>query len=544
MIKKYLLPVFFILFLGLTLKGQTTAEPIEGTISFITSQNVYVKFLSTEGIAIGDTLFISHDGNKIPALIVKDLSSISCVCTSILKRQFAVSDKIITNSKISKTTKTIEKNEIANVPGIKPTDTIIDSSALKKEPVNALKQKISGRISVSSYSNVSNVSDFSQRMRYNLSLTAQNIGNSKLSGETYISFAHKLNEWSEVKANVFNGLKIYSLAFNYAFNKNNSLWVGRRINPQLSSVGAIDGIQYETKYKSLSAGIIAGTRPDYINYGFNSRLLQFGAYIGHDYNTKKGNIQSSMAFVEQKNNGLTDRRFAYFQHSNSLLTNLYFFGSLEFDLYNKKMNSQDSTLTQDNSPNLSNLYVSLRYKVIKQLSVSVSYSERQNIIYYETYKSIVEQLLESASMKGYTLQVNYNPFKNISVGANAGYRFSKQDTRPSKNLYTYLTYSNLPWLNASATISATLMEASYLKGSIYSLGISRDLIPGKLFGGLDYRYVTYNYFSSETPLKQNMAEMNLTWRVMKKLSCSINFEGTFEKNRNYERIYVNLTQRF
>jgi hypothetical protein len=32
--------------------------------------------------------------------------------------------------------------------------------------------------------------------------------------------------------------------------------------------------------------------------------------------------------------------------------------------------------------------------------------------------------------------------------------------------------------------------------------------------------------------------------MMKKLSCSLNYEGTFEKGRNYERIYVNLTQRF
>ena len=45
-------------------------------------------------------------------------------------------------------------------------------------------------------------------------------------------------------------------------------------------------------------------------------------------------------------------------------------------------------------------------------------------------------------------------------------------------------------------------------------------------------------------LIQNMAEMNMTWRILKKLSCSLNYEGTFEKGRNYDRIYVNLTQRF
>jgi len=294
----------------------------------------------------------------------------------------------------------------------------------------------------------------------------------------------------------------------------------------------------------MTAGIFAGSRPDYMDYSFNASLLQYGGYLSHDLTTAKGNMQSSVAFVEQKNNGYTDRRFAYFQHSNALLTNLYFFGSVEFDLYNKVLNTQDSTYNQDNTPNLSNLYVSLRYRIIKQLSLSLSYSNRQNIIYYETYKNIIDQLLEASAMQGYMFQVNYRPGKKISIGANAGYRFSKQDPRPSKNLYSYITYSNVPWINASATLSATLMETSYINGSIYSLGFSRDIIPGKLSGGVGYRYVNYKFVNNETPLVQNMAEMDLTWRIMKKLSCSLNYEGTFEKGRNYERIYVNLTQRF
>jgi len=45
-------------------------------------------------------------------------------------------------------------------------------------------------------------------------------------------------------------------------------------------------------------------------------------------------------------------------------------------------------------------------------------------------------------------------------------------------------------------------------------------------------------------LTQNMGEFNLTWRILKKLSCSVNYEGTFEKARNYNLIYANITQRF
>ena len=538
---KLLLPVCVLLLFGLSLKGQTLSATKEGAVSFITSQSVYVKFQSTDNISVGDTLFVIQDTKMIPALVVKNLSTISCVCTPLSSKQFAIDDKVVTQSKIIQSKQTA-KTVVNPIP--LQAAASADTVKVKKELPKELKQNISGRISLSSYSNFSSESDMSQRMRYAFSVNAHNIGDSRLSGEAYISFAHKINEWSVIKENINNGLKIYSLSFNYALNKNNTIWIGRKINPNLSNAGAIDGIQYETKFKTLTAGVFAGTRPDYMDYSFNASLLQYGGYLSHEHLSTNGNMQSSVAFIEQKNNGFTDRRFAYFQHSNSLLTNLYFFGSAEFDLYKKVMNTQDSSYTQNNKPSLSNVYVSLRYKIIKQLSLTVSYSSRQNIIYYETYKSIVDQLLDMAATQGYMLQLNYRPAKNISIGSNAGYRFSKQDPRPSKNLYTYLTYSNVPWLNASATISATLMETPYLSGSIYSAGLSRDLIPGKLYGGLNYRYVNYKFGNAENPLVQNMAEMDLTWRIMKKLSCSINYEGTFEKGRNYDRVYFNLTQRF
>jgi hypothetical protein len=540
---KNVIPVFLMFILGLNLNGQSLGEAKEGIISYVTSQNIYVKFQSTSTISAGDTLFLIQDSKKLPVMIVKDLSSISCVCSSITTKKLMVADKIVTRPKIIPPK---EKTEVIAVPIVQPLQTV-DSASAKKEVPKELKQVVGGRVSMSAYSNFSNMSDFSQRMRYNFTLYAQNIGGSKLSGETYISFTHKLNEWSEVQDNIYNGLKIYSLSLSYAFNKNNSVSAGRKVNPMLSNVGAIDGVQYDAKLKSFRAGIFAGTRPDYMDYSFNAELLQYGAYIGHDHTNKNGgNTQTSMAFIEQKNNGNIDRRFAYMQHSNSLLTNLNFFGSVEFDLYNqvKNINGQDTIYTPNNSPSLSNLYVSVRYRVIKQLSLSISYSNRQNIIYYETYKSIVDQLLAASTMQGYMFQVNFRPGRKLSFGANAGYRFSKKDPIPSMNLYTYMTYSNLPWINASLTLSATLMKTSYINGSIYSIGLSRDVIPGILSAGLGYRYVDYTFVNSESPLIQNMGEMDLTWRIMKKLSFSLNYEGTFEKGRNYDRIYVNLTQRF
>ncbi len=538
---KYSLLILLLFLSALCLRGQTTATSEEGTVSFITSQNVYVKFQSTGNISKGDTLFITSQAKMIPVLIVKDLSSISCVCTPLGTNKFAISDKISTRPKIA------GRGNISEVkvrPDLYPAAVKLDTGGVKKAVPKKVIQEINGRISVASYSNFSNVSNASHQLRYTFSLDARHIDNSKLSTEIYISFAHRINQWSEVKSNVFNALKIYSLAVSYDFNSNHTVWLGRRINPRLSSAGAIDGLQYDYHSKSFSVGLFGGTRPDYMNYSFNANLVQFGGYVGHDYANIVGNMQSTLAIVEQNNHGNTDRRFAYFQHTNSLIKNLYFFGSLEFDLYNKVFNKQDSTLTQHNKPILSNLYVSLRYKVFKQLSLSLSYSARQNIIYYETYKTFIERLLDASTMKGYMLQANFRPGKNISIGANAGYRFSRQDPSPAKNLYSYITFNNVPGLNASATLSATLLSTSYTNGNVYSVGLMRDLFHNKVSGGITYSYVQYKFRSDIAPLLQNVGEMNLTWRMWKKFYCALNYEGTFEKKVSYNRIFANLTQRF
>jgi hypothetical protein len=544
---KFILPIFLFVFLGLNLKGQNIIEPEEGAVSYITSQNVYVKFKSTENMAVGDTLFIKQGEINVPALVVTNLSSISAVCTPISSVQFTVSDKIITKQKTKQAAvkeipvPVVHEEKQAKQADIKQKEEKTGPTAAEASAQEQLHQDISGRLSLSSYLNFSNTpGGDSQRMRYTFSINAKNIANSKLSGESYISFVHKIGEWSEIQSNIFNGLKIYSLALNYQFNKSLRVWVGRKINPRISNMGAIDGIQFEAKIKSFTVGILAGTRPDYQDYSVNFNLFQYGAYLSHDLVTRKGSMQSSLAFAEQKNNGKTDRRFIYFQHSNSLLKNLYFFGTVECDLYRYDTVNEKPQSTF----NLTNFYISLRWRVIKQLSLSASYSARQNIVYYETYKSILDQIIDPETLQGYMFQATYNPIRYLSVGARAGYRFRKSDPKPSKNLYAYVTYSRIPVLKISATLSATLLETTYISGKIYSLMISRDLVSGKLYAGLGYHYVDYHYFSTDSKIPQNMAEFNLNWNIYKKLCLSLNYEGTFEKVNQFNRLYFNITQRF
>jgi hypothetical protein len=548
---RYQLPLILFLFSGVNLAGQNQPGTREGTVTYVTSQNVYVKFSSTEKIREGDTLFVRQGETVFPALIVKGLSSISCVCVPVSGIVLKVSDKLLFKPPVAPAA---AKEETGTPPPVIPPGPVAQAEAVALpdtasagKPAGTKKnQQIHGFVNIASFSGFTNVSSGNlQSEKLTFSLSARNIGNSNVSVETYMSYIQNDKQVSEIPNSIFNKLKIYNLDIAYDFGKRATLVLGRKINPKLSNMGANDGLQFEVKFKPLSVGILAGFRPDYKDYGFNSSLLQYGAYLFNEFIGKKGFMQSTMAFVNQTNSGETDRRYFYLQHVNSLVRNLTFFGSADIDIYGKQFNASDSTYKTTSSPKLTNLYLSLSYRILRRLGISLSYSDRQNVIYYETYKTYLETLLDNPSLHGYTLHVNYSPVSRLSFGATGSYRTSSQDPKPTENLYAYLTYSQIPGINTAVTVSTIFLRTGYLNGKIYSAGLSKDLAAGKLYLGLTYRYVDYHYFNTEiTPTYQNMGEFSLTWRIIRKLALSAYYEGTFEKINTYQRIYAQINWGF
>jgi len=531
-----------LLSLTISSTAQTLVQPIAGNISYISGNSVYVRFGSTENISVGDTLFFKQGEKSMPVLVVDNKSSISCVCSSISGVKLKVGDVLSTAQKVIKDTKSMKTEEVAGTLAVSDNKIEVanaEAAATNKKPSNS-KKNVYGKLSLSSYTSLSNsTSGNNQRMRYTFAMNAEDIGNSKISAETYISFVHRDDNWSDIQNNVFNGLKIYNLSVNYKPIESLKITLGRKINSNISNLGAIDGLQVEKSWKSILTGAFVGSRPDYQDYSINLNLLQFGGYIGHLYRNKANReMKTTFAVVEQKNKGATDRRFAYLQHYNALAKNLYFFGTAEIELYQKVNGEQKSTF------NITNLYFMLRYRALRNLSFSASYSARTNLIYYETYKDFVDRLLEDEALQGFRFSINYRPVRKLSIGVRSGYRSRKDDPKPTKNLRAYVSYSNVPGINASATLSATLLETAFLKGQIYSLRLSKDLVPGKLFGSFSYRYVKYDYTYTLGNALQNVGDLNLTWRVMKKLSLSVAYEGQFENSFSYNRIYVNLLKRF
>jgi hypothetical protein len=534
---KILIIIFEIFFFIPSISAQNGKKEIEGVVTYQTAQNVYVKFLSARGIKTGDKVYIRKNDVLVPVLNVENVSSVSCVGKPIGNEKLKIGDKLI--ALVSREEASAEK-ELQKEQAV---SALPDSSKSGISKIAIVpprrKQRIDGRIQISSYSNLSSLpSGNNNRLRYIWSMNASNIADSRISLDTYISFSHKLNDWAPIKENIFNGLKIYDLNLKYEVGDNTTIWLGRKINPNIASLGALDGLQFEMKFKHFFWGAVGGFRPDYVDYSFNKNLLEYGAFIGHMAKNDNGVMQTSLAGFNQTNSGNTDRRFVYFQHDNSLLKNVNFFLSSEVDLY-KVVNGLPV-----NAYTLTSLYLMLNYRISRKLSVSTSYDNRKNVIYYETYKNYIDAMLADATRQGVQFRINFHPINYMSIGVSSSYWDRAGDSRPTKNFNGIFTYSQLPLLKISSTLTANVLQTSYVDGVIYGIRFDKDFFNGRLNWGLNYRYVDYTYLASSGKLLEHIGAADLSIQFTRKFSMSVSYEGTFEQQNVYHQIYGSLIKRF
>lgn len=537
---KKLLTHILVIGVSCSLVAQQDTINLEGTVSYVSTSNVYVKFSSTDFIEVGDTLSFEADGVLIPAIVVNNKSSMSCVGEPIGDIEFGVGDEVMFRKSVLIPEEKPRDEEPITDPVARPEEFIGEEVpgeiAGDEEPM--FKQNVNGRISAASYSNISDHGNL-HRMRYTFSYKGEHLKNSAFSTDNYISFRHTMNEWDEVRDNLGHALKIYALSASYDFNRSTHLTLGRKINHKISSIGAIDGVQFEKGLGNFIVGGVAGSRPDMQDYGINFDLLQAGVYVGLASQPGERYQQSTLAFVEQRNAGNVDRRFVYFQHSNSLMDKLNLFTSFEFDLYE---NINDEAR---NTVNLTNLYVSLRYRVSRKFSIYTSYDSRNNIIYYESYKSFIEQLIDDETRQGLRLGLSLRPLKYVTFGANGSWRFQKNSPYDSKNLNTYLNFSKIPLIKAHGSLTANFLQTQYIQSRILGARLSRNVFSEKINADLYFKLVNYRYSNNGFEINQMIAGANISVRLTRKLGLYLYYEATMDEGSNdLSRINTKVIQRF
>lgn len=506
--------------------AQDPARSLNGKVTFIASENVYVRFDDTRTISIGDTLRISTGNALNPCLVVTNKSSSSCVAVPLSGCAVKVGDKIVHTSKAVVAEKNLQPEKKATSIPVK-TDSRRSS------------EKIRGSISAGTYSNFSSANGNTTKAMYRLSFVAPSINHSKFSFETYMNYRQTFlsaDNTSQKPDDVFN---VYSLALKYDPSPSMSFVLGRRINPRVSSIGAIDGLQVEKSFGNFYAGLLGGFRPDIIDYTFNADLLQYGAYVGLKSTANGFYSATTLGLMEQNNNGNTDRRYTYFQHSSTINEKINIFSSFELDIYNQV--NADSV----GDVRLTNLFVSVGYRISRKVDFSLSYSSRKQILYYETFKTEIERLLDDdIARQGFRFSANVRPVPNFGLGATYSKRFQTNDLNKSDNINGYATWSKIPFIGGGLYLNYNRNTSNYMQTNIMSFRHYRTLIKTKLDGELYFRMVDYDYLASEMIVKQQYYGASLSYRIARKLILNVLGElATTDEYDNY-RVNARLTKNF
>jgi hypothetical protein len=333
---------------------------------------------------------------------------------------------------------------------------------------------------------------------------------------------------------------VYDLNLRYDFDPTFSIVAGRKINPKISSVGAIDGLQIEKSFGKNYVGAISGFRPDMYDYSFNADLFEYGAYIGRTSENENFYAQTTLGFMEQQNKGETDRRYLYFQHSSTVLSKLNLFSSLELDLNHTLNDSTDVPLR------LTNLYASARYRFNRNLDLSVSYDSRKRILYYETFQTDIEKLLdEDLARQGLRLNMNVRPVNYLQTGISYSRRFQSDDQNKSDNLYGYVSFSKIPLVGGALSFNYNMNTSNYMKSNIFSTRYSRSIVKNKVDADFYYRLADFDYFNSFIPpLRQSYYGTSLSYNITRELLFSIFGEYSSSTQEDNFRINTRIVKRF
>ncbi|MBS4035963.1 MAG: hypothetical protein KGZ85_15980 [Ignavibacterium sp.] len=534
--------LFVLLFCAFVFSQTGIDTSVKGNVTFVSSQLVYVKFEHTEGIEANDTLFTKTSVGFVPSLIIKFISSSSTASEIIGSNNFNINDEVFAFPRIIEVLEQPIDSLLISEPllnSITP-EIPVQSSINYQSKVKDSGTNIFGRISSQSYSNFSNFSSRGnyQRWRHSFRFAADQIEGTGLSFSQYSIFAYKANDWNRISTNLTNSLKVYDLSLGYRFDESTRIWVGRHLNRKISNISTVDGIQFERDFSSFSAGLVAGSRPNFSDFGYNAKLFEYGAYLNKWDSVGTGRMENTISFFEQTNNFITDRRFIYLQHTNNAIQKTSFFISSEIDLYKKILNQRE------NSPTLTSIFVSARYSPIREISFSASYDARKNVIYYETFKSFIDSVFENETRQGFRFRTNILPVKYLSVGLTYGYRYRKSDDKPNTNYGGYLNYSLIPFIDISSTVSYNKLNSSYIEGNIYSLKFSKSFSSIYLDLSAGFRFNEYKLLPDRGSYNEKSVLFDISTGILKPVFLTLGYEGIFQQNFTTGRVLADISFRF
>jgi hypothetical protein len=525
---------FYFLFGTFSLLAQNANKPnrLNGTVSYLTSENVYLRFSSTEKLVLNDTIYVVNGKQLYPCLILQQKSSVSCVAQIINGCNVKTGDAV---AYFYADEKPVEEADTATIDSVAPVPVV---PAVKPTQATKKQEPINGRVSLANYTTLGN-GDVNSRTVARLSLNADNIGGSNFSVRTYAHYRQN-NISRESENTVDRRLNVYELAVNYAIDETFSISAGRIISRKMPSVGAMDGLMLDKSWNTVYVGAIAGMRPDPFSYKVNFNLFQIGAFAGL-YHTKSKSSFTNIGFMNQSNTGLTDRRYLFLQHSSSIGSKLNLFASSEVDLY-----KTDSLGAAQSGGQLTSVFLSANFRATKRITLSASFDSRRNLILYQSFADQLNSLLAYNPVRnGIRFGFDVRASTNIRTGIYVAMRTQNNQQNEYYMGNFYFNVSNFPWIGGTLNNNLSYNTNSTFNYASLNVRYNRYLFKEAFSFSPYYRLLRHTYATITNYVAyQQYFGLDMQYYITRNLSLGVMYEYSLQKDQPFNRFNVNLIQRF
>ena len=517
--------------------GQTQPSPPTGTVTYVTSENVYVRFASTAMIEMGDTL---RKGGE-PCLVVQQKSSTSCVTAPL-----PGCDPLVGEEMVASTRAQMPMDKVASAP----TDVAISEEVPDDAPPSAggtdvattrHPMRVRGSISATTFAtsalraNKATLSSARAAMR--LQLNAENLF--LLGRPLELAFAGNFQQIYRDPSASLPGWRqrnaLYQAGLSYRFAQGVVLHAGRRLARGFSTLGALDGGQVEWQRSGWSAGVLAGFEPNLINNGLDLSRPVAGVQFGRRLRLDDRSSDWRLGFLGQRYNRDADRRFLFGQYSLRLGRNWKFFGSGEWDVYATAGYARKGPRA---------LFGSASWQFAPKWSAYLSVDKRAPIMRFSTFESSTLQSLMERSAQ-YVCRIRLSGALGEHHRFTAGASDRWEESSLGRTYQFRYTWSELPGIGGRLGYSAFRTQMPRLTTA--SQRLSYDVPIGSRSGRLSvhYRWVRSVFdHAALASVDQHYWGGSVRGKLGDAWQVTFAVESATQQYQNVLRLQTGLTYRF
>ncbi len=480
----------------------------EGSITYLTMDQVYSDLGSDQGADVGDTLHVWRRDEEVGLLVITNVASKSSVARPLNPPEnFQLGDRVRLEKRVTITPIVESKPEMTHVE--KPVKKPFQLSHSGSVTLRYTHTQFSGKGSDERGIGI---------VQYGLRL-------------------RKIRFWTYGRQNFQeNTFTLYQARF--TLGRRGDRWfaqVGRVYTSELAGIGASDGVLVSRRLRSrLSIGGLAGVQPEPGTLKLNTQVKKMGVFITLQHQGELHPTAYSLAYIRQLAGADVDREFVYGKFSTNLGKMLSFsvYQTIDFYTNTPPLKRQAIEFTSNQ--------VSLRFRPWRSLVISSRYSGRKRVLYMSADNTLPDSLFNDAMRYGFynSIRFSHNRLGSFNLGVN--YRGQAKDTRDHAIL-VFLGYRSVPGENGrSFSIQSSYIRNLIIQGIRTETGYSFPW-GGKGNGYIEYELYMYGYGNQFTKYFQHTVSASLNRPLFTKFQGSCSLDWIIDKDYAVFYLYFSLS---